>query len=119
MRVGEGLDAARLTKVNWGNADGRNQPIAQVDGGKPPTMAPRSDDRENPLGAGRRNHADLEQALLDAVAAVARIAGEEQHLVGCELDQFGVGEQLRRKVFRKGRKQIGRWWSRHRRRRAG
>ncbi len=73
-----------------------------------PTMAPGADDGQNPFGARGRDHADLEQALLDAIAAVARIAGEEQHLVGGKLDVSGVREQLRREAFRKDRKQIGR-----------
>ena len=63
-----------------------------------PTMRARPDDGENALGARRRDHADLEQALLDAIAAVARIAGEEQHLVGGELHRLGIGEQLRRQA---------------------
>ena len=56
----------------------------------------RTENRENALGAGRPDDADLQQSLLDVVAAVAGIAGQEQHLVRREFDRLGVIEQLRR-----------------------
>jgi len=40
---------------------------------------------EDALGAGPRHHADLEQAVLDPVAAVPGVTGQEQHLLGVEL----------------------------------
>src|SRR6185503_20068503 len=90
-----------------------------IDGREFADNGARPDDGEYPLGAGRRDHADLEQAVLDAIAAVTRIAGDEQHLVGGEFRRLAVGEQPRRKLFRKDREQVGRRWTRHRRRRAG
>jgi len=49
----------------------------------------------------------IQKALIDAVAAVGRIAGEEQHLVGGEPGRLGIGEQSRCELFRKDRQQIG------------
>ena len=108
--VGEGLERRAADEGQFGIAHRRDRRRARqaVDGRKLADDGARPDDRQNPLGARRRDHADLEQALLDAVAAVARIAGEEQHLVGGELDRLGIGEQSRRELFRKDRQQIGR-----------
>ncbi len=110
MLVGEGLERGAADEGQFGIAHGRDRGRARqaVDGREFADDAARSDDGEDALGAGRRDHADLEQALLDAVAAVARIAGQEQHLVGGKLDRLGIGEQPRRELFRKDRKQIGR-----------
>ncbi len=49
--------------------------------------------------AGARHHGDFEQPVLDAIAAVAGIAGKEQHLVGVELYRRRAGEQICRKMF--------------------
>ncbi len=50
----------------------------------------------------------FEQSLLDAIAAIARIAGQEQHLVGGKLPLLGgMAEQQRRQLLRKYRKQCG------------
>ena len=43
-----------------------------------------AEDRQDALAARGRHDADLEQALLDPIAAVARIARGEQRLVGLE-----------------------------------
>jgi hypothetical protein len=47
---------------------------------------------KNALGAGARNHRNLEESVLDAITAVAWIAGPEQHPTGGKLDLLGVGE---------------------------
>jgi hypothetical protein len=47
---------------------------------------------QNALGAGFRNHRKFEQSIVDAIAAVAGIAGPEQHLTGRKPHHVGAGE---------------------------
>ena len=63
-------------------------------------------DRKDALGAGRRDHADLEQAILDPIAAVARVAGEEHHLIGPHRLYARFGEQAARQL-RAGARRTG------------
>src|ERR1700730_52349 len=58
-----------------------------------------AEEGEDALGAGARDHGDLEQPLLDAIAAVALVAGEKQHLVGGDSDRLGAGEQILREML--------------------
>src|SRR5215470_12084805 len=60
---------------------------------------------EDALGAGPRHHRDLEQAILDAIAAVAGVAGEEQDLFGFKPDRCRVAEQASRKMLGQSRQQ--------------
>ena len=66
----------------------------------------RPEDRQDAFGAARRNHADLEQAVLDPVAAVAGVAGDKHHLVGVQRLSARLGEQPARQFARQGRKQV-------------
>jgi hypothetical protein len=47
---------------------------------------------KNALGAGFRNHRTFEDSVLDAITAVARIAGPEQHLTGAKPHHLGIGK---------------------------
>jgi hypothetical protein len=47
---------------------------------------------KNALGAGFRNHRTFEDSILDAIAAVAGIAGPEQHLTGAKPHHLGIGK---------------------------
>src|SRR5580704_5197553 len=49
---------------------------------------------QNALGARARHHADFQQALVDSIAAVARIAGEEKYLVGLKPYRLGTRKQI-------------------------
>src|SRR3984885_9671546 len=64
---------------------------------------------QNTLGAGARHHAHFEQTVIDPIAAVARIAGEEKHLVGFEAYRLGTCKQIRRKMSGQSREQA---WTR-------
>jgi hypothetical protein len=44
------------------------------------------------LGAGARNHRSLKESSLDAITAIAGIAGPEQYLIGGKLDLLGAGK---------------------------
>ena len=72
-----------------------------------PTMAPAPRIGENALAAGRRATLSLEQAVVDPIAAVARIAGEEQHLVGGERRRVAPWRKARDdQIVRKCRQQV-------------
>ena len=61
-----------------------------------------------------RHDADLQQALLDPVAAVARIARDEQRLVGLEPMRPRGRKQRRGEIGRQHAEQIvGNGWFRH------
>src|SRR6516225_3067902 len=60
---------------------------------------------EDALSAGPRHHRDLKQSILDAIAAVAGVASEEQDLVGLKPDRRCVAEQARRKMLGQSRQQ--------------
>ncbi len=109
MALGEGLEgrAADEGQLRIADRGHRGRARQAVDGRKLADDAARPDDGENPLGARRRDHADLEQALLDPVAAVARIACDKKHLVRGELPRLGIGEKLRRQALGKHRKKVG------------
>jgi len=55
------------------------------------------------LGAARRGHAHLEQALIHPVETLTGIAGMKQNFVGREFDRFGICEKSGRQPFRKVR----------------
>src|SRR3984957_550159 len=66
---------------------------------------------QNSLVAGARQHGDLEQSRLDAIAAVADIAGHEQRLVGGELYRRRRVEQVHREMTGQARKQAWTGWT--------
>src|SRR6516164_3023116 len=59
------------------------------------------------LSTGARNNRDLEQTVLDAIAAVIGSARPEQDLTRGEPHQLCVSKQLRRKRRRQSRQQTG------------
>ncbi len=65
------------------------------------------EDGENSLGAARRVHAHLEQALLQPITAVAGITGQKQDFIGRQFDRPGVRKKCERQPFGKIRQQIG------------
>jgi hypothetical protein len=54
---------------------------------------------ENAFGTGARHHRNLKQPILDPIAAVAGIAGNEQYLVGFEPRRCGMPEKVRKKML--------------------
>src|SRR6516225_7160127 len=59
------------------------------------------------LSAGARNNRNLEQPVLDAIAAVIGSARPEQGLTRGEPHQFCVAKQFRRETRRQSRQQTG------------
>ena len=51
-----------------------------------------AEEGKNALGAGIRNHRNLEESVLDAITAIAGIAGPEQHFTGGKPYQFGASK---------------------------
>jgi len=92
--VCEGLERRAAEEAHCGithrhHRRGTRQPINDrklTDDGAP------AEEGKNALGAGARNHRDLEESVLDAIAAVARIARPEQHSTGGEPHQLGAGK---------------------------
>jgi hypothetical protein len=65
--------------------------------------------REDALTAFRREYAGLEQAILDPVAGVTGISGQEQHLVGDERYAARLLEQAARQFRWQLGEQVSRW----------
>jgi hypothetical protein len=84
----------------------RSRPRAPIDHGHVADKRTRPQYGKDALGAGGRDHADFEQALIQAVAAVTRIAGKKEDLVGRQLDRLGIGEKAGRQPLRQVRQQI-------------
>ena len=59
----------------------RSRPWQPVDNRQIADDRAGTENGQNTLGAGGRGDADLEQAFVEPVEAVARIAGDEQNLV--------------------------------------
>jgi fructose-1,6-bisphosphatase/inositol monophosphatase family enzyme len=60
---------------------------------------------ENAFLPGARYHRDLEQPILNAIAAVAGIAGKKQHLVGLEPYRSRTAKKARQKMFGQAQQQ--------------
>src|SRR5262249_48843260 len=65
----------------------------------------RAEKGENAFLPGARYHRDLEQPILNAIAAVAGIAGKKQHLVGLEPYRRRTAKKARQKMFGQTRQQ--------------
>jgi len=92
----EGLEGDTADEAQFGipqRVDG-SRPRCPVDHRQLSNERAWSKNRQDTFIAFRSAHANLEQALFDPVAAVARIPGEEHHLIGCQFEDTGLGEEV-------------------------
>lgn len=64
-----------------------------------------TEEGKDPFGAGTRYHRHFEQALVNPIAAVTRVAGQEKNLVGGEPHRLRTGKQVGRETSRQPRQQ--------------
>src|SRR4029079_16446150 len=83
MREGEGIEggAAEKAQRRIPHRHDRPRPRQPVNDRELTNDGAGAEEGENAFVAGARDHGDLEQAFFDAIAAVALVAGEKQHLV--------------------------------------
>src|SRR6516164_4271955 len=107
MFVGEFLECGSAEKAQlcWPHRDHGGRSRQSVDKGQFADDGAGTEKSEDALGAGPRHHRDLEQSILDAIAAVAGVVGEEQDLVGFKPDRRRVVEQACRKMLGQSRQQ--------------
>src|SRR6516162_7616620 len=94
------LGSAYRTKCGIAHRRHRRRTRQPINGGKLTDNGARAEKLEDALGAGTRNHRNLEEAVLHTIAAVSGSARPEQDLTRGEPYPVRVSKQFRRKIGR-------------------
>src|SRR5262245_18245870 len=85
----------------------RRRPRQPIDHGELADNGAGTEHGQNPLVTLRRGDHDLEQALLEPIAAIAWVACDEQRLAGLEAARRCVNKEFRREAGRQPRRYGG------------
>ena len=94
------LGSAYRTKCGIAHRHHRCRTRQPVKDGKLTDNGARAEKLKDALGAGTRNHRNLEESVLDTIAAVGGSAGPEQDSTRGEPYPVRVSKQFRRKIRR-------------------
>src|SRR5262249_55698623 len=99
-------DAAKAAQRGVTHRDHRRRARQSVDQRKLADDVASADEGKDALVTGVRNHRDLKEPVIDAIAVVAGTTGQEQSFASDEPYQLGAGKQLSRKTSRQPRQQV-------------
>ena len=106
FRKGVELGAAKSAQCRIAHGHDRRRTRQSIEDRKLTHNPASANEGEDSLGTGAGDHCHLKQTILDAIAAVPRIVGEEQDLICGELHPRRAGKQISREVRRQSRQQL-------------